>query len=382
MGLELDQRLPGYDFIWTFQQNTLPEFWVYDLQLGMYIPEVYAASGVDLAGGACIAGVTGYSDPVLVGLHQASPDYVNVYELPTLTMPGAIVDIKANGGDAGVLIFDTNNVKLTIDVIAAGDAGLNCDIFVLVRNAAGKKWCYNLANDRWYKGWCYEYVTGALTDYTDTVLDMPLPIGLYDAWIVIDTNPNGNLNGGSAVLVYDHVDFEVTVAGAAAWIKFNPICTDNCFMMVHTGTAATECWLDYTYDGYYGPGYGLFGGYYDLSFKLLDSGSTLFDNGDTDGINGISAVPEGLFGPGYRKVMDNFVLSGVTVDTFSFLGLYYYGTLTGTDAQLEFLADAGGTPGGTVFTAVSAGYSETLTGRTWFGLPEFEGVYNFAPIGL
>ena len=106
-----------------------------------------------------------------------------------------------------------NAFALDIDVTAAGDTGLNADIWVLVKNDGGKKWSYNMAAARWFKGWCQEYVSAPLTDYTDNVLDMPLPVGFYDAYLGIDTNMNGNLNVPD-ILVYDHVDFEVRVPAA------------------------------------------------------------------------------------------------------------------------------------------------------------------------
>ena len=221
MGLAMDKRTAGYDYIWTFQQVYVgygayaSEFWVYDPNLGSYLAETYdgTVAATALAGGACIADVTGYSDPVLVGLLQGSTDYVNIYELPAVTIPGAVVDIKANGGDAGVVVFEGSNVNLTIDVTAAGDAGLNSDIWVLVKNGAGKKWSYNLAAGRWYKGWCTEYVSEPLGDHTDTVLDMPLPVGTYDCYLGIDDDMNGMLNIAD-VIVYDHVDVEVKVPAA------------------------------------------------------------------------------------------------------------------------------------------------------------------------
>jgi hypothetical protein len=272
MGLAMDKRTAGYDYIWTFQQVYVSygayaaEFHVFDPQLGSYLAETYDATinTADLAGGACIADVSPYADPVLVGLHQATDDYVVVYELPAVSIPGAQVDIKANGGDAGVVVFEGSNVLLTIDVVAAGDAGLDSDVWVLVKNDSGKKWSYNKAAGRWYKGWCFEYVSEPLTDHVDIVLDMPLPVGMYKAYLGIDDDMNGMLNV-SDVFVYDCVDFEVKVPAAGFTEDFE----DNVSSLV-PDTGAEACYYigapvtgagSYSYymDGTLDPGFAFWG---------------------------------------------------------------------------------------------------------------------------
>ena len=208
---------PGSDKVWIWDQTyaggtsglTAVEF---DPATGALTGNFWdgETGRLGIAGGACI-----FTDPtygnVFAGMQQASPDVVSVYDLVLSTDPQ--VDIKANGGDAGVVVFEGSNVALTIKVEARGMAGTNADIWVLVKNDAGKRWSYNLAAARWFKGWCYEYISAPLADYTDTVLDMPLPAGNYDAYLGIDTNMNGNLNK-DAILVYDHVDIEVKIPAA------------------------------------------------------------------------------------------------------------------------------------------------------------------------
>jgi hypothetical protein len=83
-----------------------------------------------IAGGACV-----YDDPtygtVFAGMHQASPDNIAVYEI--LPDPNPQVDIKCNGGDAGVVIPDTSNATLTIDIEARQGAGVDFVVFCIVR---------------------------------------------------------------------------------------------------------------------------------------------------------------------------------------------------------------------------------------------------------
>ena len=124
------------------------------------------------------------------------------------------VDIKCNGQDGPVVIPEGGSAVLTIDVEANDSAGTDMDVWVLFTSVdTGKRWSYNKAASRWYRGWCFEYVTGPLDDHSETVLDMPLPMGAYKAYLGLDTDANGMLNIGS-VLVYDMVDIDVIqVAG-------------------------------------------------------------------------------------------------------------------------------------------------------------------------
>ena len=233
----------------------------------------------------------------------------------------ASVDVKVNGEDAGVVINETDNVVIDISVNAGADAGLNSDIWVLVKSDAGKKWSYSKAAGRWYKGWCTEYVSEPLDDHGETVLDMILPIGFYDAYIGIDTDMNGMLNI-AALLTYDMCDFEVKE--------------------------------------YFPP---------------------LYDNGATDGTNGYFYSAD--YSAGLTvSILDDFVIPGGetwTIDGFNDTAVAA-GNLTGF--FVDFLADAAGAPGASVATATGVVASEAVTGLTWFGFPEYAHTVTFDPVVL
>ena len=95
----------------------------------------------------------------------------------------------------------------------------------------------------------------------------------------------------------------------------------------------------------------------------------LWDNGDTDGANGLSM----LTAP-YRSVLDDFVVptGGWTISSFhNTLVWSAGGGPKATDYDLVLWSDAGGSPGAPILTFTTALVSEIATGRTWFGRPEF-----------
>jgi hypothetical protein len=277
-----------------------------------------------MAGGACIFNDPTYGN-VFAGMQQASVDTVSVYELDAGGPIPASVDIKANGEDSAVVINDGDNAVLDIRVTAGDDAGLNCDIWVIVRNGAGKKWSFNLNADRWFKGWCYEYISAPLTDYVDNVLDMDLPVGTYEAWIGIDTNMNGNLNK-DAILVYDYVDFEVVAYVPPLW-----------------------------------------------------------DNGWQDDVVAIQ-LNHTLFAPNYMKGYDDFVVPATetwTLTGFTNYGVYPYAAAGASVGwELDIMDDAAG-PGTIIHTATSVALTETDTGMLLFAAyPIWASEISFDPIVL
>ena len=119
-----------------------------------------------------------------------------------------------------------------------------------------------------------------------------------------------------------------------------------------------------------------------ISFSNKD---VLWDNGDTDGSNGLSNAPQSAFG--YRRaLLDDFVIpAGETWELTDFHSFNLWDTLqpgSGTDFVLEFWSDAGGVPGSVVATTTTVSYTETATGRTWFSRPEFEIEYIYEPVTL
>jgi hypothetical protein len=122
------------------------------------------------------------------------------------------IDIKCNGEDAGVEIFEGANATLTIDVQAKDFAGAPCDIWVLLQDLGqGDLYSYGYyGNAIWMPGVCNVYFSGGLMDIMDTVLDMAVPVGDYVAYLGLDTLQNGNLNI-DRLYKYDMVDFSVVV---------------------------------------------------------------------------------------------------------------------------------------------------------------------------
>jgi len=65
---------------------------------------------------------------------------------------------------------------------------------VLASNTSSVHASYSLFAEKWYWGWGAVYYSGPLSDWSDTVLDRPLPIDSYMAWIALEANPDGRLD--------------------------------------------------------------------------------------------------------------------------------------------------------------------------------------------
>lgn len=105
------------------------------------------------------------------------------------------VDIACNGQDQGVIVQSSENVVLTIDVESGFDGGVPVDIWVLASAASSGAHfsCGYQGAAAWLPGFSNVYFTGGLADETATVLDQPLPTGMYTAWLVVDDVDNGAL---------------------------------------------------------------------------------------------------------------------------------------------------------------------------------------------
>jgi hypothetical protein len=110
-----------------------------------------------------------------------------------------------------------------------------------------------------------------------------------------------------------------------------------------------------------------------------------YDQYDTDGSNGLSMASRNAFGY-QRALMDDFVIpTGDTWTLTDFHALALWNTLqpgSGTGFALEYWSDNGGTPGAMIINTTASTYSETATGRFWFGRAEFEIDYTYEPITL
>ncbi|MBE3122488.1 MAG: hypothetical protein IMZ53_14895 [Thermoplasmata archaeon] len=106
---------------------------------------------------------------------------------------------------------------------------------------------------------------------------------------------------------------------------------------------------------------------------------TLYDNGLTDGLNGLSCVAF----PGYnREIIDDFVVPGTWQVTG---GEYYVLTNSGTTSVngciVSFFQDTGG-PSTTAYATKTAAITCTLTGMTYFGRPEIKVTCSFDAVTL
>lgn len=128
--------------------------------------------------------------------------------------------------------------------------------------------------------------------------------------------------------------------------------------------------------------------YHDVGVKEITSpargggkGDVLWDNGDTNGVNGISM----LSGTGTRRsVLEDFEVDEMWTIT-DFHTVFVWNTLppgSGTDFELSFWTDDGGQPGTPFVDSVTVSYNEVATGRIWFGREEARADLEIEPITL
>jgi len=108
-------------------------------------------------------------------------------------------------------------------------------------------------------------------------------------------------------------------------------------------------------------------------------GILIFDNGDTDGSNGLSVL-----GSPKRTIMDDFtIIEDVNINEMQLF--LVWNTLppgSGVGWEVQFRADASGTPGAVIATPSELTYTETATGRVWFGRNEAEIISTFSDVSL
>jgi hypothetical protein len=121
------------------------------------------------------------------------------------------------------------------------------------------------------------------------------------------------------------------------------------------------------------------------AFAMSANAVVLWDQYDTDGVNGLSMADAGAFGY-QRALLDDFQVTGGDWTITDFHCFMLWNTMqpgSGWDFYLEFRPDVGGQPSSNP-GAVTTGhvYIETATGRTWFSRPESEMKLQFDPITL
>lgn len=128
--------------------------------------------------------------------------------LPLVAAQAQSVDIKCNGEDQDVIVFENDDVTLTIDILANGGRCYDVDYWVFLKHESGLKWSFSSYDRQWHTGRRHVYFTGPLMDIQDTVLDEPMPLGKYKARCLIDGCPNGRFDR-CYLIARDRVKFEV-----------------------------------------------------------------------------------------------------------------------------------------------------------------------------
>lgn len=115
------------------------------------------------------------------------------------------------------------------------------------------------------------------------------------------------------------------------------------------------------------------------------SGDLLWDNYDTDGVNGYSMADASVFGF-QRALLDDFEVPDGGWNITDFHCLMLWNTMqpgSGWDFYLEFRPDIGGAPDpNTGIVTTGHVYGEVATGRTWFSRPESEMTLEFDAVTL
>jgi len=177
------------------------------------------------------------------------------------------------------------------------------------------------------------------------------------------------------------------------WLEGTVVGADNNFWLVKSTVTGAQCWVNYQDFGGLFPGSSIFGVPADLNFKLDNSGcpcvpkgcaGSIYDNGPTDGSNGYSNATIGVFGA-RRTLLDDFNLAVHTdLDGLRWTHIWATGAPPpfGTNAEISFRADAGGSPGAVTDVAAVSNYSEVCTGNIFFSRPEAESTAEFGAIQL
>ena len=132
------------------------------------------------------------------------------------------IDVDCNGEDGPVEVFQGANCTITVDVQARGFLGYPVDVWIAIKAPSGSWWTWRFGN--WYNDLGHCAWSSGLLDWSGTVLDIPLPLGSYKAYIALETNVNGSLDLG-AIYDMDVVDFDVVVQPTE--YKWDSGTTDN-----------------------------------------------------------------------------------------------------------------------------------------------------------
>jgi hypothetical protein len=113
----------------------------------------------------------------------------------------------------------------------------------------------------------------------------------------------------------------------------------------------------------------------------VEPSDLLWDNGGTNGANGVSHL-----GSPRRSVLEDFVVpEGVGWEIAAFFTRHVWQTLeqpSATGYQLAIWSDVAGEPGELTRSLAVNDLSESLSGRSWFGRPEMDIWVSFVPVHL
>ena len=144
------------------------------------------------------------------------------------------IDVKCNGSDGGLEVFDGANCTVTLDIAARDFAGFPAEVWVLgLDMTTGGIFTYGeYPAAIWLPGVCNFFYGGGLMDFAETCLDQPLPVGSYEVYGALEMTVNGQLNL-PMIYKYDVVDFTVIVPPTE--YKWDGGYTDNLLCWVSGG---------------------------------------------------------------------------------------------------------------------------------------------------
>lgn len=176
---------------WIEEDKLLPANGTYYDQFGC---------SVALSGQTALIGAPGHS--------QSFPESGLAYIFDLHRYP--LLEIACNGEDQDVIVSGGDKVTLTIDVATRNYTGFRADLWVIGTSfTGGGSWSFGYHGaPSWAPGISKVYFTGGLFDFSATVLDRPLPVGMYIAWLAVDLKPDGWLDMDD-LFDYDAVNFVV-----------------------------------------------------------------------------------------------------------------------------------------------------------------------------
>jgi hypothetical protein len=114
--------------------------------------------------------------------------------------------IKANGKNGPVVVTPNDNVNITVSLDPRSMQDVNCDWWVAGLTTFGTYWLNPSLN--WVKSDNpISVVQAPLSDLSTTsLLNTPLPVGVYTFFFIVDNSPDGDFNLTSGGLWGDYLN--------------------------------------------------------------------------------------------------------------------------------------------------------------------------------